>query len=199
MRDPIYFHDEDYRYSFLYGNFITLTNLTSKELNRIVQQKLSPLYISIHATDSEVRKKLFCHKKDDQLMEKLKFLTSHGILIHAQIVLVPGLNDEEILAANRQFLKHDYITDVISFDLSEQSGNNRCFDIIVNGDLAVSQAEKRKHSPDAELALYICHGLLHCLGFDDRNDADAKKMHQTEDDILQTFGFGVVYNKDFKN
>jgi len=97
MREPIYFHDEDYRYSFLYGNFITLTNLKQKELTRIVRQKLSPLYVSIHATDAQVRKDIFCHKIDDQLMEKLEFLTSHGILIHAQIVLVPGMNDEEIL------------------------------------------------------------------------------------------------------
>ena len=108
------------------------------------------------------------------------------------------VNDQDILSANRKFLNHDYITDVISFDLSEND-DTRCFDIIVNGTLAETQAEKRNHSPDAELALYICHGLLHNLGFDDLNDTDAKKMHQTEDDILQTLGFGVTYNTDFSN
>ena len=97
MRKPIYFHDEDYRYSFLYGNFITLTNLRQKELDRIVTQRLSPLYISIHATDSEVRKKIFRYKGDDRLMEKINFLTDNEILIHAQIVLVPEMNDGEIL------------------------------------------------------------------------------------------------------
>ncbi|MBN2279375.1 MAG: DUF512 domain-containing protein [Candidatus Marinimicrobia bacterium] len=114
MRAPIYFHDEDYRYSFLYGNFITLTNLTKNELNRIVRQKLSPLYISIHATDNDVRKALFCHKKDDHLMEKLQFLTQNGILIHAQIVLVPQLNDGMILQKTLQDLFHlrDHILSV---------------------------------------------------------------------------------------
>lgn len=107
------------------------------------------------------------------------------------------VNNDEILSANRQFLKHDYVTDVISFDLSDKSPRN--FDIIVNGALAADQAQTRNHSPDAELALYICHGLLHNLGFDDQNDADAKKMHHTEDDILQNCGFGVVYNRNFKN
>jgi putative radical SAM enzyme (TIGR03279 family) len=97
MREPIYFHDEDYRYSFLYGNFITLTKLRQKELDRIVAQRLSPLYISIHATDSEARKELFCHKGEDHLMEKLEFLTQNEIMFHAQVVLVPGINDDEIL------------------------------------------------------------------------------------------------------
>ncbi len=97
MRKPIYFHDEDYRYSFLYGNFITLTNLRQKELDRIVNQKLSPLYVSIHATDSLIRKKIFRHKKNDHLIEKLTFLTDHNIQLHTQIVLVPGINDGKIL------------------------------------------------------------------------------------------------------
>ena len=97
MRKPIYFHDEDYRYSFLYGNFITLTNLSQQELERIVNQKLSPLYVSVHATDAEARKKIFRHKGDDHLMEKIKFLADNNILLHTQIVLVPGMNDGKIL------------------------------------------------------------------------------------------------------
>ncbi len=97
MRRAIYFHDEDYRYSFLYGNFITLTNMTEKELNRIVNQRLSPLYISVHATDSKIRKEIFRYKNDDRMMEKIEFLSNNGIILHTQIVLIPGINDGEIL------------------------------------------------------------------------------------------------------
>jgi putative radical SAM enzyme (TIGR03279 family) len=97
MRQSIYFCDEDYRYSFLYGNYITLTNLEEKELNRIVQLRLSPLYISVHATDPEVRKSIFRYRREDRLIEKLEFLNRHRIELHTQVVLVPGFNDGEVL------------------------------------------------------------------------------------------------------
>ncbi len=97
MRRAIYFCDEDYRYSFLYGNYITLTDLNDKELSRIVEQRLSPLYISVHATDPEVRKSIFRFQSDDCLMEKIDYLYRNRIELHTQIVLVPGINDGEIL------------------------------------------------------------------------------------------------------
>jgi len=93
MRRTLYIKDDDYRHSFLFGNFITLTNLSTKELNKIVAMKLSPLYVSIHTTNPELRKKLLNNKNAGKILEQLQYLTQNGICIHGQIVLVPGLND----------------------------------------------------------------------------------------------------------
>lgn len=99
MRDGIYFRDGDYRMSYLYGHYITMTNMSKKELKRIVDQKLSPLYISVHATDVALRKELLLYKwgKEDFLLEKIKYLINNGIELHGQIVLIPNKNDGEQL------------------------------------------------------------------------------------------------------
>jgi len=97
MRKKIYFCDEDYRYSFLYGNYITLTDLGETELKRIVEQRLSPLYISVHATDPEIRKSIFRFKSDDYLMQKIEYLVENRIELHTQVVLVPEMNDGAVL------------------------------------------------------------------------------------------------------
>ena len=99
MRDGIYFRDGDYRMSYLYGHYITMTNMSKKELKRIVDQKLSPLYISVHATDVDLRKKLLLYKwgKDDFLLKKVKYLIDNGIELHGQIVLIPNMNDGNYL------------------------------------------------------------------------------------------------------
>ncbi|MAJ44080.1 MAG: radical SAM protein [Candidatus Marinimicrobia bacterium] len=97
MRDGMYFRDGDYRLSFLYGHYITLTNLGQNELNRIVEQRMSPLYVSVHATDPDLRKKLLLYKKDDNFIEKIQFLTKNGIELHCQVVLIPDENDGEHL------------------------------------------------------------------------------------------------------
>ena len=99
MRDGIYFRDGDYRMSYLYGHYITMTNMSKKELKRIVEQRLSPLYISVHATDKKLRKELLLYKwgKDDFLLEKIKYLIDNGIELHGQIVLIPNKNDGEQL------------------------------------------------------------------------------------------------------
>ena len=99
MRDGIYFRDGDYRMSYLYGHYITMTNMSKKELKRIVDQKLSPLYISVHATDVNLRKKLLLYKwgKDDFLLKKVKYLIDNGIELHGQIVLIPNMNDGDYL------------------------------------------------------------------------------------------------------
>lgn len=94
LRDTLYFRDGDFRMSFLYGNYITVTNLRERDLKRIVEQRLSPLYISVHCTTDEIRRRMMGHRtQNDRLMEKLRFLADHGIELHAQIVLVPGFND----------------------------------------------------------------------------------------------------------
>ncbi len=97
MRQSMYFRDEDYRLSFLAGHFVTLTNISKRDLDKIVTQRLSPLYISIHAIDPEVRQFLLGIRRDDRLLKKLDFLTSHGIELHTQIVLCPGVNDGAVL------------------------------------------------------------------------------------------------------
>lgn len=93
LRESLYFKDEDFRLSFIYGNYVTLTNVSRSDLNRIVEQRLSPLYISVHSTDLEVRKLLLGLKKDDHLLDKIKFLSRNHIELHAQIVLCPAIND----------------------------------------------------------------------------------------------------------
>jgi len=93
MRKPLYFKDEDYRLSFLHGNFVTLTNTSDDDINRIIQQRLSPLYVSIHATDENLHKKILANPKIPEIMPIIKKLADGGIEIHAQIVLCPGIND----------------------------------------------------------------------------------------------------------
>jgi putative radical SAM enzyme (TIGR03279 family) len=85
--------DDDYRLSFLHGNYITLTNLNERDLNRIIEQHLSPLYVSVHATDPDLRGRILGRKKPDDLNKKLRKLVRGGIRIHAQVVLMPGIND----------------------------------------------------------------------------------------------------------
>ena len=97
MRPSLYLKDDDYRQSFLRGNFITLTNVKDEELDRIIRLKLSPIYVSVQATDTEVRKKLLGNRFAGDILEKLKKLTCGGIKVHTQVVVVPGLNDGAIL------------------------------------------------------------------------------------------------------
>ncbi len=93
LRDGLYFRDGDYRFSFLYGHYITLTNMGWKEMERVVEQRMTPLYISVHATDPALRKELLLYKKNDHLMEKMRYLADHDIEMHTQIVLCPTYND----------------------------------------------------------------------------------------------------------
>jgi putative radical SAM enzyme (TIGR03279 family) len=93
MRKSLYFKDEDYRLSFLHGNFITLTNTSDEDVNRIIQQRLSPLYISVHTTDENLRKQILSNQKIPEIMPILRKLAKGGIEMHTQIVLCPGVND----------------------------------------------------------------------------------------------------------
>ncbi|MDZ7337087.1 MAG: DUF512 domain-containing protein [candidate division KSB1 bacterium] len=98
MRHAVYLKDEDYRLSFLHGNYVTLSNAGRSDLLRIAELRLSPLYISVHATDTAVRMKLLGLRRDDRLLEKLAFLAGAGITMHAQVVICPGYNDGHVLA-----------------------------------------------------------------------------------------------------
>ena len=97
MRDGMYFRDGDFRMSYLHGHYITMTNMGQNDLDRIIVQKLSPLYISVHVTDPELRQQLFLYKRDDGLIEKIKYLIDNGIELHSQIVLMPDINDGDYL------------------------------------------------------------------------------------------------------
>lgn len=97
LRNQLYFRDGDYRLSFMYGNYTTMTNAGPAILQRIIEQRLSPQYISVHVTDYDVRKLLMGLKKDDHILEKIKLLHDNDIDMHTQIVLCPGINDGRIL------------------------------------------------------------------------------------------------------
>ena len=106
------------------------------------------------------------------------------------------VDDAKIRKVNTQFLNRKSTCDCLSFDLSDDEGppSSKLFELVVNGEMAVKEANLRGHSSEAELALYITHGLLHNLGFDDSTQSGAQKMHDTEDEILQHIGYGSVYN-----
>lgn len=96
LRTALYLRDDDYRLSFLQGNFVTLTNLTDGDVSRIITMRLSPLYVSLHAVDPTVRAQLIC-AREDRALERVDSLLEGGIDLHAQIVLVPGVNDGAVL------------------------------------------------------------------------------------------------------
>lgn len=93
LRKPLYVKDEDYRLSFLNGNYVTLANLKKAELARIIAQRLSPLYISVHATNPALREQLLGKNNIPPILEQLQKLAAAGIAMHTQVVLCPGLND----------------------------------------------------------------------------------------------------------
>lgn len=97
LRQSLYVRDDDYRLSFLYGNFITLTNMNDSDYERIITTHMSPLYVSVHATDSFVRKDMMKNKLAGNILENIQRLTDAGIEIHTQVVLCPGFNDGAVL------------------------------------------------------------------------------------------------------
>ena len=96
-RKSLYIKDDDYRLSFLYGSYLTLTNLNEDDWNRISTQKLSPLFISVHSTDPKTREQLLKNKKASQILNQIEWLEQNSIQIHAQIVVCPNINDGKIL------------------------------------------------------------------------------------------------------
>ena len=97
LRKPLYVKDEDYRLSFLNGNYVTLANLKTSELNRIIDQRLSPLYVSVHAANPELREHLLGKPGIPPVMGQLRRLAAARITMHTQVVLCPGLNDGDEL------------------------------------------------------------------------------------------------------
>ena len=108
MRKTLYFKDEDYRFSFLHGSYVTLTVLKDRHLKRIEEQHLSPLYVSVHATDLSIRKQLLGITRDDRLTEKIDRLVNSGIILHCQVVVCPGINDGNALERTVEELSKRY-------------------------------------------------------------------------------------------
>src|SRR6266576_6391395 len=100
LRKPLYIRDDDYRLSFAYGNFATLSNVKERDIARILEYRLSPLYVSVHATNHEARKILLNNARVPDIKSQLSRLAEGGIQFNCQIVVVPGLNDGEVLEAS---------------------------------------------------------------------------------------------------
>ena len=122
-----------------------------------------------------------------------------SILTHFSVakadVDVAMVDDEGIRRVHEQFLHDAATTDVISFDLSDDpAGAERSFEIVVNASLAGRESAARGHSLESELALYITHGMLHNLGYDDAAPEQAAAMHKKEDELLEAGGWGRVFH-----
>ncbi len=97
LRDTLYIKDDDYRFSFISGCYVTLTNLSDDDIDRIIRLKLSPLYVSVHAMDDDVRLRLVTNPNTLKLKERLQKLSDGGIQLHTQLVIVPKVNDKEVM------------------------------------------------------------------------------------------------------
>ncbi|MGI9584080.1 MAG: DUF512 domain-containing protein, partial [Acidimicrobiia bacterium] len=97
MRKSLYLKDDDYRLSFLYGNFTTLTRFTELDLSRVVEEKLGPLYVSIHATDPQVRAQMLRNPRGATSLRWLDALLEHDVEVHGQVVLCPDVNNDAVL------------------------------------------------------------------------------------------------------
>ncbi len=116
-RKSLYLKDDDYRLSFLYGSYLTLTNLKNSDWERIEKQRLSPLFVSVHATDPTLRSHLLRNKLASNLLEQLRWFQKRELQIHAQVVVCPGINDGKALAKTLRDLakfKTDRFPTVIS-------------------------------------------------------------------------------------
>ena len=111
-RETLYLKDDDYRLSFLYGSYLTLTNLTQREWERIAQMRLSPLYISVHATEPDVRIRLLKNPRAGEILNQIKWFQENRLQIHAQVVVCPGINDGQHLDRTLQDLAKFHVGEI---------------------------------------------------------------------------------------
>lgn len=111
-RESLYLKDDDYRLSFLYGSYLTLTNLSDREWRRIEQMRLSPLYVSVHATEPEIRTRLLKNARAGKILEQLRWFQARSLQIHAQVVLCPSINDGAHLTQTIQDLAQFHHGDI---------------------------------------------------------------------------------------
>lgn len=128
-------------------------------------------------------------------IEKLVKYTCEKFSVASAIVSVALVDDEMISDVHKDFMDDDSVTDVISFDLSDEGDTCRQFEMIVNVEMAQRQSQERGHKLQAEVCLYVLHGLLHNIGFDDLTEKEFDVMHETEDEILTSLGYGTVYGE----
>jgi len=151
------------------------------------------------ADQADIRVDITCNCRDLEVdFDKLRKLVQHicrRFAVDKAVINVAIVGDETIKKINTEFLNRPRATDVISFDLSDDLIAEQSYDLMVNAEEAARQSRKRAHSTEAELALYITHGLLHNLGFDHADETRSRKMHNMEDEILQQAGFGVIYGE----
>ncbi len=146
---------------------------------------------------SEILVQISCDYPDlnldfDRFKKLIEQICSRFNAEHATIS-VAIVNDEAITEVNEKFLHTAETTDVISFDLSDEGQNEKSYELVINAEQALRQAKKLNLSIEAELALYITHGMLHNLGFNDADETQSKKMHDMENQILQQGGFGIIW------
>ncbi|MDG2989369.1 TIGR03279 family radical SAM protein [Candidatus Synechococcus calcipolaris G9] len=110
-RQSLYFKDDDYRLSFLYGSYLTLTNLSNREWQRIAQLRLSPLYVSVHATEPQIRCRLLKNSRAGEILNQIAWFQEHRLQLHAQVVVCPGINDGSHLTQTLQDLAQFYNPD----------------------------------------------------------------------------------------
>ncbi|MBN1311071.1 MAG: DUF512 domain-containing protein [Anaerolineae bacterium] len=145
MRRSLYIKDDDYRHSFLFGNYVTLTNLSEHDERRIVEQHLSPLYVSVHATDLDVRRRCLGNPDAPDILEQLNWLAEEGIEVHTQIVMTPGLNDGPHLEKSVH-------------DLAELYPSVQSVSIVPVGLTRYHRYGLRTNTPqEAEVVLDVCH------------------------------------------
>jgi NifB/MoaA-like Fe-S oxidoreductase len=193
MREQIYVKDEDYRFSFLYGNYITMTSLGKKGLARIIEQKMSPLYVSVHATDIDVRTRMLGIKRRIDIMPMLSELAEAGIEIHTQVVLCPGWNDGPILEKTFR----DLLT--IASPAEEVGPAGGVFD-----PEALNEVEPGSERGGVRSLAIVPVGLsahrkgltqLDPVGADDARQAIAQ-VHSWQEDALEKLGYRFVYLSD---
>ena len=143
MRRSLYVKDEDYRYSFLDGHFTTLSNMKESDWQRVLDQKLSPIYVSVHCTESVMRAKLLKNDKLEPIIERLQWLKKNHISFHTQMVIIPEWNDKELLEQSLQELRPFY-PDLLSISV-----------------VPIGLTAHRKNLPD--LRLFTREDAIDCL------------------------------------
>ena len=155
-RESLYFKDDDYRLSFLYGSYLTLTNLTASSWDRIERLRLSPLYVSVHATEAPIREKLLKNKRAGRILDQLEWFRDRRLQIHAQVVLCPGINDGEHLEKTIRDLAEFYNASpdrpesVASVDLGARGAglNSRAWSISEGGEGSVASLHDESGGDD---------------------------------------------------
>ncbi len=138
LRKPLYIKDDDYRLSFLHGNFVTLTNLSNDDWVRLEEQRLSPMHVSVHATDLNLRRQLLGNRNAPDIIEQLRRLAEMRIEVHTQVVLCPGVNDGDALDQTvGDLLRQDNVTSIGVVPVGSS----------LEGEQRIGDAGMRAHSP----------------------------------------------------